>query len=376
MTQKLQFKILKEKGNARVWEFTLNNKTVKTPVFMPVWTKWTVKWLTLDTLSSPKKLGTKNPANLILWNTYHLYLRPGDELIKKAWGLHKFINWNDGLILTDSWWFQVFSLGLGKKTKKWSSLVQIKENGVTFKSIHDWSTHVFTPSKVVDIQMNLGSDIMMMLDVCSPVTDISKETVAQQLKITHQRAKEAFEYHTKKYETSNGVLFPIVQGGLYKDLREASATYLKEFARDGIAIWGLSVGETKEEMKNTLQNTIPHLPKKKLRYLMWVWTPEDIRMAIYEWVDMFDCVLPTRIWRHWSAFTRKWLIKLSNSRFRQDFTAIEDDCLCSTCQQYSKAYIHHLFREKEMLWWILVSTHNIGYLQQTIEKIREDILSN
>jgi len=223
------------------------------------------------------------------------------------------MNREDGLILTDSGWFQVFSLGLGKKTKQWKSLVELLPHWVEFRSIHDGSKHLFTPEGVVDIQCDLWSDIMMMLDVCSPVDNITKEEVARQMWITHSRAKTAYEYFEKKYDSSRGVLFPIVQWWLYDDLREESAKTLAAYAKDGIAIWGLSVGETKDEMKHVLEATLPHLPENKPRYLMWVGTPEDIIMSTWQWVDMFDCVLPTRLGRHWTAFSQDWQIKLSNA---------------------------------------------------------------
>lgn len=373
---KLKFSILKQQGNARVGEVTLNGVTFQTPCFMPVWTKATIKGLLLELMRQPWYLWTSEPVKIILSNTYHLYLRPWHTIIKQAGGLHKFMNREDGLILTDSGGFQVFSLWLWKKTKQWNSLVKLNDDGVEFASIHDGSKHFFAPEKVVDIQTDLWSDIMMMLDVCSPVDNITKDEVARQMWITHTRAKQAYNYYEKKYENSKGVLFPIVQWWLYDDLREESAKTLSAYAVDGIAIWGLSVGETKQEMDRVLQATLPHLPKEKPRYLMWVGTPEDIIMATWQGIDMFDCVLPTRLGRHGTAFSQYWQLKLSNAPFRDDFTPLDPSCWCYTCKKFTRAYLHHLCREWEMLWWILLSLHNIAYLHQLCENIRNGILSS
>ena len=373
---KLDFRILKQQWNARVWEFLLNDVTVQTPCFMPVGTKATVKGLLLDMLRDPKYLGTQSPFKLILWNTYHLYLRPGEQLIKKAGGLHTFMHREDGLILTDSGWFQVFSLWLWDKTKGGKSLVKLMDHWVEFRSIHDGSKHMFTPSGVVDIQTDLGSDIMMMLDVCSPVDNITKDEVARQMSITHKWAQQAYEYFKPRYEDARWVLFPIVQWWLYDDLRAQSAQTLSAYATDGIAIWWLSVWETKSEMKRVLEHTLPHLPKDKPRYLMGVGTPKDIEMAIWQGVDMFDCVLPTRLGRHGTAFGPHWQIKLSNAQYREDFSPLTDTCQCHTCTHYTRAYLHHLVRENEMLWGTLLSLHNIAYLHKQLEDWRNDILAS
>lgn len=286
------------------------------------------------------------------------------------------MNREDGLILTDSGWFQVFSLGLWQKTKQGKSLVEIFPHGVEFRSIHDGSTHLFTPSNVVDIQADFGSDIMMMLDVCSPVENITKDEVARQMGITHSRAKMAYEYFQPKYESTRWVLFPIIQWWLYEDLREESAKTLSAYARDGIAIWWLSVGETKQDMKRILEATVPHISKDLPRYLMWIGTPEDLDMSIRQGIDIFDCVLPTRLGRHGTAFSQDWQLKLSNVEFREDFGPVEKSCKCHTCTHYTRAYLHHLCREWEMLWWILLSLHNIAYLHQLCENIRLSILAN
>lgn len=368
---KLNFKILKTHGNARVGEITLNGTTFKTPVFMPVGTKATLKWLPFEWMGK-EYLWTKDDINIILNNTFHLHLRPGENTIEKIGGMHTFEN-RDKLILTDSWWFQVFSLWLSKSGKP---LAKLFPDYVKFQSPYDGSTHIFTPTGTVDIQRKLGSDIMMMLDVCSPVHDISKKKVAQHMQTTHQRAKEQYNYHMTWYNQYKSALFPIIQGGLYHDLREESTHYLSNFAHDGIAIGGLSVGESKEEMYDILAHLNPHLPHDKPRYLMWVGTPEDIRAAIYQGIDMFDCVLPTRLGRHGTAFTHTGTCKLKQQRRKEDISPLDPQCSCHTCKHFTKAYLHHLVKENEMLWASLLSLHNIAYLHNTIENIRQEILDS
>ena len=371
---------MKKKWKARVGEIELNWVKLKTPVFMPVGTKATVKWIVLDFLKDPKYLWTKDRINLILANTYHLFLRPGPDLIEKMWYLHKWENW-DGLILTDSGGFQVFSLGLRSEDvkrgqKRMDKLVKLEENWVWFKSPKDGRKHFFTPENVVDFQIKFGSDIMMMLDVCSPVEWITKQEVEKQMQLTHKWAKMAYEYFKPKYNQARWVLFPIVQWGLHKDLRKQSAEYLSAFADDGIAIWGLSVGETKGQMEDILSFTTDYLPEDKPRYLMWVGTPEDLIVWIREGVDMFDCVLPTRLWRHGTAFSSNWYVKLKNAKYFDDPNPIDETCNCYVCKNYSRSYLHHLVKENEMLWWILISLHNIAYLHQLVEKEREKILNS
>lgn len=372
MDKKLQFTILKTKGKARVGTIELNGATLTTPVFMPVATKATLKGIPLERLSTDY-LGTKDPIKLILNNTYHLYLSPGDEYIKRYGGAHKFQNRN-GLILTDSGWFQVFSLWLAKKDG--SSLVKIQDDGVRFSSHHDGSKHFFSPTNVIDIQRNIGSDIMMMLDVCSPVDDITKEEVAKQLAITHKRAKEAYEYHHTNYDNWKSVLFPIVQGGLYTDLREQSIKELAPYARDGIAIGWLSVWETKEELNGILEFMSDKLPSDVPRYLMGVGTPEDLKNAIAQGIDMFDCVLPTRIGRHGSAFTKEGTIKLRNAVYKDELWPLEPSCTCHTCRTFTRAYLHHLIKQNEMLGASLLSFHNIAYLHNLLEEIKQEILDS
>lgn len=376
---KLNFKILKQKGKARVGEITLNGITLKTPIFMPVGTKATIKGLILDLLQDPHYIGSQiDPIKLILANTFHLYLRPGSKIVQAAGGLHQFENWKDGLILTDSGGFQVFSLGLANQKfndQKHTHKVGIKltEEGVKFRSPYDGSKHIFTPENVVDTQCELWSDIMMVLDVCSPAGS-DKKTIEKHIAMTHRRAKRAFEHFKPKYEEARGVLFPIVQGGTYLDLRTQSAEYLSQFARDGIAIGGVSVGESRELIEQVIAHTAPLLPNEKPRYLMGVGTPEDLRFAIEQGVDMFDCVAATRLGRHGIAFSDQGNIKITNSNFRTDFSPLTENCDCYTCRNFSKAYLCHLIREQETLWGSLVGLHNIVYLNRILEDWKKKFL--
>lgn len=378
---KLQFKILKQKWNARVWEITLNGITLKTPIFMPVGTKATIKWLILDILQDPKYIWKNiEPIKLILANTFHLYLRPWSKIIHDAWGLHNFENWENGLILTDSWWFQVFSLWLANQkfnNEKHSHKVGMKltEDGVKFTSPYDGSKHIFTPENVVDTQCEFWSDIMMVLDVCSPAW-ADKKTIEKHIAMTHRRAKRAFDHFKPKYDEARGVLFPIVQWWSYLDLRKESADYLSQFAWDWIAIWWVSVGESKELIQEVVSYTTPLLPNDKPRYLMGVWTPEDLLHWIEQWIDMFDCVTATRLWRHGIAFSDQWNIKITNSKFKTDYTPLTDNCDCYTCRNFSKAYLCHLIREQETLWWSLVWLHNIVYLNRILEDWKRNFLKN
>lgn len=373
---KLKFKILKQVWNARVWEITLNGVTLQTPIFMPVGTKATIKGMILDLLKDPKYIWDIEPIRLILANTFHLYLRPGDQLIKQGWWLHKFEN-RDGLILTDSWGFQVFSLWLGKQDWKddWEHPIKMKltEEWVRFNSPFDGSKHIFTPENVVDIQCNFWSDIMMVLDVCSPWNS-DKKTISDQMQMTHRRAKRAFDHLKPKYDDVRWVLFPIVQWWTDKELRQQSIDFLSQYARDGIAVGWVSVWESRELINEIINFVWPKLPNDKPRYLMWVWRPEDLLYAIEQWFDMFDCVLATRLGRHWAAFSDNWNIKISNSKYKSDFTSLTDTCDCFVCKNYTKAYLHHLNKENEMLWWILLSFHNIIYLERILENWKKKML--
>ena len=378
MHNKLKFTILKQRGNARVGEIELNGVKIQTPIFMPVGTKATIKWLILDILRDSHYIWTHiEPIKLILANTFHLYLRPGNELIKAAGWLHKFENWEDGLILTDSGGFQVFSLWLAKKNEWWFShnvRMKLTEEWVRFSSPHDGSKHFFTPEKVVDIQSDFGSDIMMVLDVCSP-GDADKKHTAKQMEMTHRWAKRAFEHFGPKYDETRGVLFPIVQWWTYLDLRQESLETLSQYARDGIAIGWVSVGEERSKVEEVIQYTAPKLPNDKPRYLMWVWTPEDFRFAIEQWIDMFDCVSATRLWRHGIIFSDEWNIKITNAKYARDFSPLTSNCDCYACRYLTKAYFHHLLREKEVLWWALLWLHNIVYLERILEDWKKKFLA-
>lgn len=349
----------------------LNGVTLTTPVFMPVWTNATIKWVPLDRMTK-EFLWSKDDIRIILNNTFHLHLRPWEDIVQRAWGMHTFQK-RDNLILTDSWGYQVYSLWVWKW---WKSLVHIKNDAVHFASPHDGSKHIFTPTWVVDIQRKLWSDIMMMLDVCSSVENTTKKIVAKQMYLTHKRAKEQYTYHMEWYNDYRGVLFPIIQWWMYEDLRKESLHTLKEYAYDGIAIWWLSVWETREEMYHTLDILADELPSDIPRYLMWVWTPEDLLVAIEQWIDMFDCVMPTRLWRHWTAFSPYGSIKLKKQIYKDDFTPLDKTCRCYTCTHFTKAYLHHLIKAKEMMWWTLLSLHNIAFLHNLLEKVKQEVLNS
>ena len=372
---KLHFRVIKERGNARVWELTLNGTTLRTPIFMPVWTKATIKWLFLDILQNPKYRGELEPIKCILANTFHLYLRPGDAIIKNAGGLHRFENWNN-LILTDSGGFQVFSLWLNENADEegrhmHAVRMKLTEEGVHFCSPYDGSKHFFTPENVIDIQSNFGSDIMMMLDVCSPA-NADKKTIQQHIQTTHRRAKRGYDHFMPHYDNTRGVLFPIVQWWSYHDLRQESIDVLTPFATDGIAVGGVSVGEDKEKIQDIVSFVWPKLPKDKPRYLMGVGTPEDITFAIEQGFDMFDCVLATRLGRHGVMFSDQGNQHLKNVIFKDDYSPICD--FSPELSKYTKAYVHHLVRENEMLGGIIISLHNIFYLDHMLEKWKKKLL--
>lgn len=368
MQPKLQFKLLATKGNARAGEFTLNGVTVQTPVFMPVGTKATIKGLILDLLRDPQYIGDLPPINLILANTFHLFLRPWADVVEQAWWLHKFENWNQ-LILTDSGGFQAFSLAHGRSGK---SLAKLTEDGVKFRSPHDGSAHFFSPEGTVDTQCALWSDIMMMLDVCSPAW-ITQKKYYYQMKTTHAWAERQYNHFMQKYEQTKGVLFPIVQWGTYEDLRLESLAALQPFAYDGLAVGGVSVGESYEDICRIMHFIGHKMPADKPRYIMGIGTPESVKEAILAWFDMFDCVLPTRLGRHGVAMTDQWYIKLRNAEYKNDFSPLDDtDSFIST--RYTKAYLHHLIRENEMLGWVLLSLHNILHLHRITTRMRKEIL--
>ena len=325
---------------------------IQTPVFMPVGTQATVKSM------SPEELKEDVKAQIILANTYHLYLRPGHDLVKEAGGLHKFMNW-DRPILTDSGGFQVFSL---------SGLRKITEEGVKFNSHLDGSKHLFTPEKVMEIEEALGADIIMAFDECCPYPSDYKYTERSMYRTTRwaQRCKIA---HT----TTNQGLFGIIQGGFYKDLRKISTDDLISMDFPGYAIGGISVGEPKEEFLDILRYTTPLMPENKPRYLMGVGTPDYLIEAALAGIDMCDCVLPTRLARHGTALTSKGKIVIRNATYERDWGKLDDECDCYTCKNYTRAYIRHLVKTNEILGIRLISLHNLRFLTRLMEQVREVI---
>ncbi len=339
-------------GRARAGVLHTPHGEVETPVFMPVGTQATVKAV------SPRDLRDLG-ATFVLANTYHLYLRPGDELIARLGGLHEFMAW-DGPILTDSGGFQIFSL---------SQRREIDADGVVFRSHIDGSEHRFTPEKVIAIQENLGADVIVCLDECAPPDDYDYNV--QALARTHVWAERCRAAHTR----SDQALFGIVQGGVFPDLRERSARFLTGLGFDGYAIGGLSVGETKEEMHAMLEVVDPLLPVDRPRYLMGVGTPGDLVECVARGVDMFDCVLPTRMARTGTALTRTGRLNLRNARFADDPAPIEPGCTCYACTHFSRAYVRHLVRAREILAHQLLSIHNLHVLLDTARQIRQAVLA-
>ena len=322
---------------------------------MPVGTRATVKTLTPQNLTDIK-------AQIILGNTYHLYLRPGHELIRKAGGLHKFMGWNKP-ILTDSGGFQVMSL---------SGLRKITPEGVKFQSHIDGSYHLFTPEKVMEIQNAIGADIIMSFDECPPYP-ATKKYVADSLKTTLDWAMRGKNAHKN---TENQALFGIVQGGIHDDLREESAKKLIEMDFPGYSIGGLAVGELKEDMFRITNLLNDILPKNKPRYLMGVGTPSDLLHNIANGVDMFDCVMPTRNARKGTVFTAKGKLTIKAARFKEDFTPIDEDCDCYTCRNFSRAYVRHLFNVNEFLGMKLASIHSLHFYLDLMKQTREAIFEN
>ena len=342
-----EFQIIARNNGARTGIFTTPHGDLLTPVFAPVGTQATVKTLT------PEHLKEIN-ATLVLSNTYHLYLRPGDELVRDMGGLHEFMQW-PGPMLTDSGGFQVFSLAQTRK---------IDDDGVTFKSHIDGSTHRFTPEKSIAIQENLGADIIMTFDECSDPNDHDYSRLAMDR--THRWAERSVKAKTRPDQA----LFGIVQGGVNPDLRAESAQFIASLDTPGIAIGGLSVGETKKEMHDTLDIVVPLLPENKPRYLMGVGTPEDLINGVARGIDIFDCVLPTRLARHNSAFAPEGRLNLMNATFARDQRPIDETCDCYTCKTFTRAYIRHLIVAKELLAGTLISIHNLRALIRLMEQIR------
>lgn len=326
---------------------------IQTPTFMPVGTQATVKSMSQDELKDMLD------AKIILGNTYHLYLRPGHELIKKAGGLHKFMNW-DRAILTDSGGFQVFSLG---------DLRKITEEGVEFKSHLDGSKHFLTPELSMEIQNCLGSDIMMAFDECVQY-GADYEYTKKSMEMTTRWAKRCKEYHKN---TEKQALFGIVQGGMFKDLRQKSAEDLIQMDFPGYAIGGLSIGETPEEMYDILEFTAPLLPEDKPRYLMGVGTPDYLIESAIRGIDMCDCVLQTRIARNGTAMTSQGKITVRNAAYAEDFTTLDPNCDCYTCTHHTKAYLRHLIKCNEILGARLLSIHNLKFTMNLMENVRKAI---
>jgi len=359
----MKFEINNTDGNARACTIQTAHSTIQTPVFMPVGTVGSVK--SLDAKDMIKELGAK----IILGNTYHLYLRPNDKVIKHFGGLHGFTKFPNSF-LTDSGGFQAFSL---------SDISRADENGITFKSHIDGSTHYFTPQKVLDIQYNFNSDIMMVLDdlVALPAT---KERISLSIKRTTDWAKKAIEYHVEQKQKGIGIhqnIFAIIQGGTDKEFRKISANELcamEDF--DGFAIGGLSVGEANQDMYDTVEFTTPLMPINKPRYLMGVGTPEDLVENVERGVDMFDCVMPTRNARNGTLFTSFGKINIKAARFKLDTNPIDPECNCLTCKTYSRGYLSHLFRAKELTYFRLASLHNLYYYLNLMKQMREAILTN
>ncbi|TXF11967.1 tRNA guanosine(34) transglycosylase Tgt [Pelomicrobium methylotrophicum] len=347
----MRFELIARDGAARRGRLTLAHGTVDTPAFMPVGTYGAVKAMSPAEL---KGLGTQ----IVLGNTFHLWLRPGLEVIKAHGGLHRFIGW-DGPILTDSGGFQVFSLG---------KLRSISEEGVAFRSPVNGDRCFLTPEEAMRIQRVLNADVAMVFDECTPYpADEAQTRASMELSLRWaERSKRAFE-------GSENALFGIVQGGMFEHLREASLKGLMDIGFDGYAIGGLSVGEPKEEMLRILDHTAAQLPPERPRYLMGVGTPADIVDAIARGIDLFDCVLPTRNARNGWAFTRQGVVKLRNSRYRTDTAPLDETCDCYTCHTFTRAYLHHLQRVNEILGARLNTLHNLHYYQCVMREAREAI---
>jgi queuine tRNA-ribosyltransferase len=350
----IRYELIKtcKQSGARLGRLHTPHGVIETPIFMPVGTQATVKAMT------PEELKEIN-SQIILSNTYHLYMRPGHDLIERAGGLHKFMNW-DRPILTDSGGFQVFSLG---------PLRKITEEGVQFRSHLDGSKHFLSPEKATEIQNALGSDIMMAFDECAPYP-ADRDYVKKSLERTTRWLKRCKEAH--KNPDRQG-LFGIIQGGMYKDLREQSASEILDIDLPGYAVGGLSVGEPKPLMYEVLEYTTPLMPKDKPRYLMGVGSPDDLIEGVLRGIDMFDCVLPTRIARNGTAMTSHGKVVVRNAKYAEDFLPLDPECDCNTCKNYSRAYIRHLVKADEILGARLITNHNLYFLLKLMENVREAI---
>ncbi len=336
---------------ARRGEVSTRHGVFQTPVFMPVGTQGTVKAVTPENL---KELG----AQIILGNTYHLFIRPGHKLIENFGGLHGFMNW-DRPILTDSGGFQIFSL---------KELTKITEEGASFRSHLDGSRLFLSPEDAIDVQQCLGSDIMMALDTCIPYP-ATRQQVIESTALTTRWAKRCRAAHTRLDQH----LFGIVQGGMYEELRAEHAAALIDIGFDGYAIGGLSVGEKNQVMYDITEATTPHLPEDYARYLMGVGTPEDLIEGVWRGIDMFDCVMPTRNARNGTLFTSKGKITIKNARYKEDHAPLDENCRCYTCRNYSRAYLRHLYQSREILSYQLNTVHNLYYYVNLMAGVREAI---
>ena len=356
----MRFNLINIERTARAGEIYTNHGIVKTPAFMPVATQGSVKCVNQHIL---KEIGT----DIILSNTYHLYLRPGVQVLHKVGGLHKFINWEKP-ILTDSGGFQIYSLSEYRK---------VSEEGVLFRSHIDGSLHNFTPEDIIDIQRVIGADFIMVLDEC-----VEYPSEKEKIKNSNDLSMRWAERCLKKFQTSSSFydyeqnLFGIVQGGIYEDLRIESASFLMNLNFSGYAIGGLAVGEPIEKMYEIVELCADILPVDQPRYLMGVGTPENLLEAIERGVDLFDCVLPTRNGRNGSFFTNNGVITITNARYRFDTMPVDEKCHCYTCRNYSRAYLRHLFMSKEILGLELASIHNLYYYQWLINNARNAIMQN
>ncbi|NDJ87062.1 MAG: tRNA guanosine(34) transglycosylase Tgt [Chloroflexi bacterium] len=350
-----RFDIVATTGSARAGTLHTPHGAISTPVFAPVGTQATVKAVLPRDL---KEMG----ASLILANTYHLHLRPGDELIQSLGGLHQFMAW-DGPILTDSGGFQVFSL---------AELRQITDEGVAFRSHIDGTLYHFTPEYAMQIQHNLGADIIMAFDECAEPDQ--REVATAAMHRTHAWARRCVEYHYHHGNTEKQALFGIIQGGIFPDLRAESVRYIANLDLPGYAIGGLAVGESRADRLATLDATVPLMPEDRPRYLMGIGHAEDLVEAVRRGVDIFDCVLPTREARHGAALTRYGRLNMGNLRFASDAEPIETGCECYTCTHFSRAYVRHMVKAKEILSHQLLSIHNLYFLLRLIHNLRAAIL--
>ncbi len=354
--EKFYFETIKQdkKTGARAGVLHTPHGDIKTPVYMPVGTQATVKGV------YPKDLDEAG-AQIVLANTYHLYMRPGDSIVKKAGGLHEFMNYHKP-ILTDSGGFQIFSL---------AKLNDIKDEGVVFRSNVDGSKHFITPEKAIEIENNLGADIIMAFDQCTP-PDIDKNYATKALNRTLSWLERCYNYH----KDENQALFPIVQGNMFKDLRIKSLKETIPFAKYGIGIGGLSVGEPKPVMYEMLDAMLPHYPTNVPRYLMGVGSPDCLVEGVRRGIDMFDCVLATRIARNGTAMTSKGKVVVRNGAYKEDFTPLDSNCNCYCCRNYTKAYLRHMINTGEMMGGMLLSLHNITFLTKLMSDMREAIIND